>query len=294
MDLNDGLDKVKAKSKSKVKDIEQEVAAKEKSIEYNPGDSKVIQPIGDSAKSAVDGVHLPTGYLDEEGGLHTELHLKEMTGEEEDILTSKKMSVYARMNRVMENCVTSIGTYDQKSPRWKDVIRSLVASDRLYIILQLRILSLGPVFSQKCQCNECESFSNQNVDLNDFIIPPIKEPYKRTWTIELPQSKKKVLLKVQDGYAEAKLQKHAESKDLLSLAMLGRVVEIDGQQPVRVSMLKQLSFKDRQFIREAFRDKEGEFETLAEYECLNCGAENKDEVSIGTPSFFFPSEASES
>lgn len=285
--LDADLSLIKEKSK---KEIEDEIAKKEGAVEYNPGDSKVIQPIGDAAKSSVDSLFLPTGYLDEEGNLHTELFIKEMTGEEEDILTSKKMTVYARMNRIMENCVLSIGKYDQKSSRWKDVIRSLIASDRLFIVLQLRILSLGQVFSQKCQCGECEMFSNQNVNLNDFVIPTLKEPTKRTWTVTLPQSKKMILLKVQDGYAEAALQKHAESLDLLSIAMLGRVVEIDGQQPVKVGMLKKLSFKDRQFIRNEFRAKEGEFETVLEYECGNCGAENKDEIHIGHPSFFFPSE----
>jgi len=256
--------------------------------------TSVVQPLQDGAKSSVDVIELPTGYLDDEGVLHKDVEIKEMTGEEEDILASAKTPMYSRMNRLLENCVVSIGKYSKKDARWKNIIRSLSASDRIYLILQLRILSLGPVFASKCRCPECDHLTLQNVDLNHFKVDGLRNPLRKTWEIELPSSKKKVTMKALNGWSEEAIHKQAESKDRLSIAMLGRIVEFDGKQPVKINVLKTLGWKDRSAIREAFKEEEGDMDTSIEYSCGECGAEVNHDVDIGTPNFFFPSEASKS
>lgn len=273
-----------ASKKKKVKDED----------EFVQGSSApLIQPIQDGAKSSVDALLLPTGYLDELGKLHREVELRELSGEEEDILVSRKMAVHMRLAKLLENCVQSIGPYTQDDPRWKNVIKDLVATDRLFLILQLRILSLGPIFSAKMKCSACEAFSNQSVDLNDFKIHGLKDPMQRVWEGQLPKSGFKYVAKSQTGWEEAKLAQYsADNKDMMSLAMLGRIVEMNGKSNVSVADLKKLSWADRQALRSDFGSREGDIEKSMEYECQSCGQDNKEDVDIASPNFFFPSETS--
>ena len=270
--------------------VKNKSAAENKEEIRQPGkDAPVIQPLQDSAKSSVDTIELPTGYIDIDGVLHKEVSLREITGEEEDILTSRKTPTHLRMNKILENCVTSIGPYDQFSIKWKTIIKDLVASDRLFLIIQLRILSLGPIYSAKMQCENCEAYSNENVDLNDFKIEGLKDPMERQWTGSLPGGKEYVA-KTQTGWEEAKLAKHSESKDIMSLSMLARIVSIDGNDNVNLHMLKKMSLLERQHLRKDFTSREGSIDKSLEYECQECGQENSETVDIGTPNFFFPSE----
>lgn len=276
------IDFKKIKQKAQHDDDDEIVARKG---EHAP----VIQPLADGASSTVDSLELPTGYLDNEGVLHKTVTIQEITGAEEDILSSRKTPFHTRMNRILENCVTSIGPYEQGNLMWKTLIKDLVATDRLYLILQLRILSLGPLFSAKVQCQECETFSNQTVDLNDFKIIGLKDPMARQWSGTLPSGMSYVA-KSQTGWEEAKLAKHSESKDLASLAMLARLVELDGKDKITLAMLKRMKLSDRAYLRKDFASREGEIQKTMEYECSECGAENVEEIDISTPNFFFPSE----
>lgn len=261
---------------------------KKKESSYAPS-----QPIQEGAKSSLDQVELPTGYLDEDGNLHTTVELKELTGEEEDILTSRKMSVHVKLGKILENCVVSIGSIKNTNSRWSSILKDLVATDRLFLILQLRILSLGPLFSAKMQCSSCEEFSNQTVDLNDFKIKGLSDPLKRTWTGVLPKSKLEYTAKCQTGWEDAKLANISNNKDSMSLAMMGRLVDLGGK-PVNLQSLKKLGWADRQQLRKEFTEREGDIDNFIEYECSSCGHENKERVDIGHPNFFFPSETSES
>jgi hypothetical protein len=202
------------------------------------------------------------------------------------------MPMHVRMNKILENCVTRIGDHENKSLSWASVIRSLVVTDRLHLLLKIRILSLGPLFSAKCECanEDCKYISNQTVDLNDFVIEGLKDPYKRQWSGVLPKSKWSYTAKSQTGREEAKLAKHSQSKDLMSLAILGRLVELNGKEKISLQTIKKLSLIDRQHLRKEFADQEGDIIKNIEYECPDCGHENKQEVDIATTNFFFPTE----
>lgn len=259
-----------------------------------PAMIQMMPPLQDGAKSSVDQWILPTGYLDEAGRLHREVHLRELTGEEEDILTSRNMPIHVRLGKILENCVVSIGEYDGNNPRWRSIIKDLVSTDRLFLILKLRILSLGPIYSAKMVCRKCEAVSAQSVDLNDFKISGLKDPMTRVWSGTLPSGMTYVA-KSQTGWEDAKLAKFSdESKDMMSLSMLGRLVELNGNTKIELKDLKKLGWPDRHSLRKDFSSREGDVDNSIEYECSQCGHQNKEPVDIGSTNFFFPSEASKS
>lgn len=251
-------------------------------------DAPVVQPLADTAKSSVGEYELPTGYLDQDGILHTSVMVREITGEEEDILASRKMPMYVRMNRVIENCVLSIGTHKNGIPAWSKVIKDLTVTDRLFLLIKIRIVTLGELFSFKAQCpNEgCGKYSSQTTSLEEFNIKGLKDPMIRSWKGKLPKSGFTYTSRIQTGADEEKLAKVSGSEDLLSLAMLARLIELNGESPVQLPMVKKLSSMDRQFLRSDFEVHEGEIDNSVQITCPYCGAEFSDEVSIASPSFF--------
>lgn len=254
----------------------------------------VIQPLSDDAKPAVDGFQLPTGYLDGNGEVHTDVVLSELSGEDEDLLTARKMSMPLRMQKIMENRIESIGSYRKGCPDWSNIVRSLVATDRVFLMIKIRIISLGHLFSFKSKCTDedCGNYSSQTVSLNDFNIKGLPDPTKRAWSGTLPNSKFTYSAKVQTGREESKIDKIKNQKDLLSLAMMARLTELNDKSPVTLDMLKRLGFADRQFLRDEFQKHEGDIDNDVDVECPHCGYEYKTTIDIGDVSFFFPSATS--
>jgi len=250
-----------------------------------------LQHISDKAKSPFYSAILPTGYLDEESNLHKEIEIKELSGVEEDILTSRGgLPWYARMHKLMENCIVSIGDYSQTSLKWKDIIKSLIVSDHYYSMLHIRIASLGSMYTAKTKCHNpsCGHPMNKTVDLKDFLITGLADPLKRTYDGETP-SGIKFVCKPQDGYQDAKMNKN-KSKDILTLLILGRLVQLGDDSIITVPKVKSLSMKDRQYLRSFFNRIEGDIDNKMECVCDECGEEFEEAVDVSTPSFFFPME----
>lgn len=263
-----------------------------KGQDYDGKDAPVVQPIPDDARTSMDGFELPTGYLDDDGVLHKEAAVQEITGNEEDILTSKKMPVHMRMSKIIENCIVSIGPYKQGISDWSKICKSLTASDRLYLILKIRSVSLGPLFSFKVGCPQCEKFSNQTVSLDDFTVKGIPNPRERSWTGTLPKTKWTYRARVQTGQDEGLMSKLDNSTDLMTMAIMSHLIELNGKQPIDLKTVKSLSLIDRQHLRDDFTQHEGDIDNEVEVTCPHCGEDFKTEIKIADPHFFFPSATS--
>lgn len=247
-------------------------------------------PMPDSATSAHGAYELPTGYLDADGVLHTTLHVREMTGDEEDVLASKRMQAHAKIQRILEACVTQIGTVTREgNSDWSKILRDLTATDRLFAVIKIRETTLGSAYTFKSKCPACNDVHEQAVSLSDFRLKPPKDPRVRTWTGKLPKSGMAYVAKVQTGADEAKLAKIEDSKDLMSLGMMARVVSLGGKQPVTLGMVKALSLADRAHLRKDFDEHEADVENKADVECPECGNEYQTRIEVGDAGFFFPS-----
>lgn len=234
---------------------------------------------------------LPTGYLDEDGCLHKSVDVRPYTGEEEDILASPKMPMYRRLGKLLENCVTKIGEYDDPK-KIKSIVRSLVVSDRLFLIVQLRIATNGLVYSMdmKCPEEECGRKAMQHIDLSEVSWGGITDPLRRQFTLKLPGTGKIVSWNVMDGAREERIHQYSLERDLLSVGIFSRINDIDGKK-VTMEMVKAMSAPQRRALREEFNKKEGTIDNEIEFECPSCGHIWKASVDYAQPSFFFPSDA---
>lgn len=254
----------------------------------------VSPPMAESGRSSLAVLNLPSGYIDESNTLHTEITIREMDGRDEDLLANQKIPMQSRMNKLLESCVQSIGSYSQKDSNWSSILLDLPVLDRVWILLQLRIVTLGPIFSAKivCQNEECKKSSQQNVDLNDLQVVGLKDPMKRTYSGVLPKSKKEFVCKIFNGNDENKLTKliQKNSEDLISLAIWGRLLKLgDKHAPIDLESIKSLSLLDRQYLRNQFKVNEGEIDQKMECFCPSCGHEFSQSIEFDS-NFFFPSE----
>ena len=234
---------------------------------------------------------LPTGLLDDNGELHTEAVFREMGGHEEDLLPSR-MPTGKKMNQLIENCLVRIGGIDNKHESWGRYVRSLVSADRLFLLVRIRMLSLGKLLRFRTTCPDCGKTFTPAVDLEDFIVKGMENPKERIWAGEFPRSKLSYKAKVTTGWDEEKMEgKKIPEKDSFSYVLLSRLVEIDGKKPT-MEMVKSLSLIDRRHLRSDLASREGEIDNKVEMLCPNpdCGAEFDSEIEIGSADFFFPSE----
>lgn len=244
----------------------------------------------EGGKSSFSKAILPTGLLDENKELHKEVLLSEMTGREEDILSSSRMTASQKTATILENCIQQIGKYDQKHEKFKHYVKSLSLNDRLFLLIEIRIISLGKMFDFKITCPKCLKTSNQTVSLGDFKVQGLTDPYAQEWEGILPSSKKKYKCQIQTGYQEEKHQDLLKSdEDIMSLIIMSRLKELEGK-PVSLEDVKKLSLRDRNHLRSQMKKSEGSIDNEVEMNCPHCKHEFKTEIDIGNPSFFFPLE----
>ena len=246
------------------------------------------QDLAEEGRTSVGVFVLPTGYLDSTGNLHREIELREMTGVEEDILSSKKTKVEHKLNKIMWNCVERIGSVVDKE-QIREAIQSLIGTDRLWLLVRLRILSLGELFTVNISCPKCEKTSTQTVSLEDFKVTGSPDPMQREWAIDLPKSKKKCIARVLTGNDEGK--DDFADQDAGTAVLLQRIVSINGKKP-DLKMVKSLPLSDRQIFRNFIKKYEGDIDNSMEIICPHCQAEFSYDVEIGSTNFFFPSEIS--
>lgn len=240
----------------------------------------------EEGQSSVGIFELPTGYLDDEGKLHKKVSLHEMTGVEEDILASKKTKIDHKLNKIIANCIDSIGDISEKE-EIKVIVRKLLLTDRLWLLVRIRILSLGELFSVQAMCPSCEKTSVQSVSLENFKVTGIPDPYKKSWNIKLPKSKKECTIKVMTGEDEVDSEKYSD-QDTATAVLLSRIIKLNDSVPT-LENLKKLPLADRQYIRKFMKDNDGNIDNMMEMTCPHCQHDFSYEVEIGSSDFFFPS-----
>jgi hypothetical protein len=250
-------------------------------------------------KPTQDIFSLPCGFVDEGGTLHQKVHLREMTGIEEEVLAGKG-EVTARLNRVISNCIVSLGD-DLKADL--TTVKKLTVVDRVFLLIALRRVSLGDDYGLKVKCPACSHTSSFKVDLGELEVRQMDDPAKRSYTGELPSGGSftwhPMTGEDEDWLADAK--KKLKGEGVVTLAMLARMDEVNGDALSKdpknrralvdsVTKLAKLSIRDRNHLRRTFESTEGNIDTDLEFECDSCGHEFRADLRVDPAAFFFPSE----
>lgn len=244
---------------------------------------------------------LPCGYVDPESGVVIrEIELDEMTGYEEDILGDKAKHKTGRaLDEVLARCLHRLGDRERKDPQngqrgltFVEDVRNMLASDRTFLLIRLRQLSMGSTFAFPAVCLICNCrMERVEVELEGLSITTMKEEdvIRGEWDVELPSGRTATFRSL-TGKDERTLQQIQKAKkDSLFSAVLNlRVTQLDGEKS-SIKALKGLTKRDRDFLRARFDEKEGGIDTDIEIDCEECGQEFVMTLPVGEQSFFFPS-----
>ena len=237
------------------------------------------------AKSSQTLVELPCGYLDAEG-VHKDVEIREMTGNEEDLLASSAIPGHKKVSALLGRCITRVGGYTDKG-KIATIVQDLLIGDRIFLLFAIRRLTLGDEYPFKARCESCNKEGSYLVDLSDLKVQEMPDPAKRIFDVELP-SGIVVRFRCLSGRDEEEAQRRSNNEDRASIQLLTRIELINGQAP-SMSAIKALSSRDRDFLRAQMEGVDGGVDTALEMQCQFCNAEWSEDIEIGQPGFFFPS-----
>jgi len=212
-----------------------------------------------------------------------EVGIVEMTGVEEDLLTSQRLiKTGEAVNQVLANCIKRIG--DNDAPGMKDIL-DMLSGDRLFALVRLRQVSLGDEVDLELACPNmaCGARSYLTVSLDGLEVTPY--PEEREFDFTLPGSGKVVRFGYLDGHKEKRLA--ALKQPSLTAAMMIRILSIDGQPPSK-KHLNEMSMRDRSALREEMTRVDGGIDTAVDVSCDSCGARIRTRLEA-EPAFLFPS-----
>lgn len=246
--------------------------------------SNITQTQIETPKSAQGLYELPCGYIDPSGVLHVEVHLREMTGREEDLLASAKVSAQKKVNALLVACTERIGNISDKG-QIQNIIPLLTQGDRVFMLVALRRTTLGDELPLEEECPSCNVKSNYIADLGTLERKPMADPMRRVFDMTLP-SGKTVRYRVGNGLDEERVLK-VPDEEKPSMIFLSRTELLNGKPPTMLD-IKNLGWKDRQALRAAFEDIEGGLDSKLELACPACGHEFDRDLDLGAQGFFFP------
>jgi len=237
-------------------------------------------------------VELPAGYI-YEGKAHVDALVREMRGHEEDILASKG-PIVTRLNAVIGNCLVKLGDISE-SATLKKVASALTGQDRMAVMIAIRRASLGDFYDCNVKCPECKIVEHRTIDLKDVEISAMPDRLLRDRCDELPSGtevKWHVINSADEDWLSTVRKK---KQDQLTLGLLARVdavgdIKLEREKKYRKALvaLKDLSTRDRVFLRSLFDKEEGKVDTDVEFECEECGHIWTAPMDM-QEGFFFPS-----
>lgn len=187
---------------------------------------------------------LPCGFVDAQGKAHRHVTLREVSGEEEDLMDDDEIPVTERMSRVLAACTESIGTVTDKLTIEQAIHDTLTApnalaltsSDRIAMMIYLRRVSVGDAYRFERRCPRCGFMnSKKQLDLRTIKIEqvPADRVAKRRVEVTLPRSKRKAVVAVLCANRESRLTDlDLNQKDLKSAAILARLEAIEVEEAV--------------------------------------------------------------
>lgn len=257
-----------------------------------PARDAVVDTLQQSKVDDPKGTHgifeLPCGYLDEAQVLHQEVHVREITGVEEDMLGSKSIPNYKKIGSLISACIVRLGTITDRAVL-NTIAEKLTVGDRIFLMFAIRRVSLGDEypFRSVCPNENCKYKGLFTLDLSDLDIKKMPTPEKRIYDVTLP-SGARLRFRPLVGKDEEELAKARTVSEGRSLSLFLRTLMINDLPPT-IEGVKALSMRDRNALWDAMQEVEGGVETTMDMQCPKCLEEFEQELNVGQMGFFFPS-----
>lgn len=223
------------------------------------------------------------GYEDATGFMHTDFEIRPMDGSDEEAIANPMTRKNgAKVIRVLlERCCIRIGTIyqsDLKEKEWTEIIQSLNTGDQDVMLLHLRAISVGEDLEThyKCPDPECKTDIKVLVNVDEIEMKPwngnkfiefelpnggyLKDSLLKTGKLRHPNGLDREIL---DGV----IRKNVGKANTSLLTRL--IVDMEGKK-VDDSFVRNLSYKDRQYLLDLLKDEGFGVDLNVEVTCPNC------------------------
>lgn len=206
---------------------------------------------------------LPCGYKDNSGVIHREFEVREMNGSDEEAIADPKISQNSAriITTLIKRCVKRIGTIE---PITDEVARDLIIGDRDFILLKIRIASMGPEIDMSITCPVCKEKQviMANLDTTDVLVFEDSAPREKTVTLakgcrdKEGVTHKEVTMKLPTGVDQELLVPiYKKNPGLANTTLLTRCIKQFGtMKAFDTTVIRELSIKDRDILGKALRD----------------------------------------
>jgi len=236
---------------------------------------------------------LLAGYKDEDGNIHKEFEIIEMTGAEEEAIAKPEIRINGAkvVRTVLERCCIRIGDLTKSSmglAKWRNIIQNLYVGDQDYMMLKIREQSVGAEVEANHECpnQQCKAKLKTLVNLDELEVMPFKESefdfelprgYRdkngvvhKTGRLRLPKGVDRELL---DPIARKNL---GEANTL----MLTRCIMSLDEVNVTNDIIRGLSIGDRNYLFELLKDYMFGINFNIEIVCDTCGTDFKASLNM--------------
>jgi len=262
--------------------------------EASSGHLKELLEVIKGSSAVYEEVQLPSKgkfYDGENGPVDGVLHIRPMTGEEEQILATPRFVRKGQaINMIFSKCIKESSQFRPES---------LLTIDRTFLLIYLRGISYSPKYEVEIKCPECEAKFTTTIDLNSLYVESCPDDYGPVLQDVLPTTKLPFSYRLSTGQDEQNINDHRERRvkafgdsaadDTLTYRTAELLEEIDGisnKSELQI-LLKNLPISDVSHVRNCINEPPFGVDTNISINCPSCFAE----FSIDLPleaNFFFP------
>lgn len=239
-----------------------------------------------------DEVVLPSKgafYDGKDGPTDGVLHIRPMTGEEEQILATPR---YVRkgqaINMIFQRCLQEHFKTEE-----------FLSIDRTFLLIWLRGISYSPEYEVEVKCPECDRKFNTTIDMNSLTVNDCPTGFKPPLSDKLPVSGYRFNYRLSRGKDETEVQEYRDrhlkmfgdtgADDTLIYRTAVLVQDIEGLKDKKelVMLLKKLPIQDVSFLRNLIIDPPFGVDTKCQIVCPSCLADFEVDLPLEA-NFFFP------
>jgi hypothetical protein len=230
-------------------------------------------------------------YNGEDGPANGVIHIRPMTGAEEQILATQRFVRKGNaVNMIFQRCMQEkFDTQDFLTP------------DRTYLLIYLRGISYTPQYDAEIRCAECSYKFSTTLDLNELYVDYCPKDFdKESLAGALPESGLKYNYRLSRGSDEQKLTEHRERKDrqLVSgnntddtltyrtVQLLEDVAGVTDKDEL-MQLVQRLHINDVAHLRNILNEPPFGVDTKVHVFCPSCNADFDVDMPIEA-NFFFP------
>ena len=214
-------------------------------------------------------VTLHGGYIAADGSIVKTAEVKELTGEDEEIVAKTGTAAKA-LNMLLERGLVKVGG----EVATKQHLDAMLSGDRDSILIGIRVVTFGKDLVVNAKCGNCQQLQEFTIDLVDDVpVRELKNPLsEREWEMDTKLGKATIALP--NGIVQRKLMDNIEktSAEINTLILSGCITSINGSPTFGASTALALSMSDRsKIVDEIIRRNPGPRLGEVSKACQACG-----------------------